>query len=150
MQTFARISPKLLFLNCMQRGRFFDARPNDSGRVVPCKGGYPILRNVELWIWLFVVCVFFTSACWSHLTSHESTRFIKQAHFGRTFPGHLQSRETMAREEVAAARLVVAVTLLLSRCSHPSPAVTRCKAFWSACRQIVTSVTRFGASGVLT
>ena len=97
---------------------------------------------------LFVVCVFITSASWLLLTSHESTRVIKQAHFGRPYLGHLQLGETMAREEVAAARLVVAVTLLLARCSHPSSAVPRCKAFWSACRKVVASVTRLEASSV--
>ena len=60
-------------------------------------------------VWLFVVCVIVTSASWSYLTSHESTRVIKQAHFGRPYLGHLQLGETMAGEEVAAARLVVAV-----------------------------------------
>ena len=68
-------------------------------------------------VWLLVVCGFVTSASWSHLTSH--TRVIKQARFGRSYLGHLQLGETMAEEEVAAARLVVAVTLLLARYSHP-------------------------------
>ena len=88
-------------------------------------------------VWLFVVCVFVTSASWSYLTSHELPRVVKQSHFGRTYLGRLQSGETMAGEEVAAARLVVAVTLLLARCSHPSSTVPKCKAFWSACRKIV-------------
>ena len=74
-------------------------------------------------VWLLVVCVFVTSASWSHLTSHESTRVVKQAHFSRSYLGHLQLGETMAGDEVTAAKLVVAVTLLLARCSHPSSAV---------------------------
>ena len=72
-----------------------------------------------------------------------------QANFGRPYLGHLQLGETMAGEEVAAARLVVAVRLLLARCSHPSSTVPRCKAFWSACRKVVASVTRLGASRCL-
>ena len=82
-------------------------------------------------VWLFVVCVFVTRASWSYLTSLESTCVIKQTHLGRPYLGHLQLGETMAGEEVAAARLDVKGTLLLARCSHPSSAVPRYKAFWS-------------------
>ena len=130
-------------------GRSFESRSNDSGvSFVLVRVVIQFCAMLNCGVGLFVVCVFITSASWLLLTSHESTRVIKQAHFGRTYLGYLQLGETMAGEEVAAARLVVAVTLRLARCSHPSSTVPRCKAFWSACRKAVTSVTRLGASAV--